>query len=66
MLSEVPHEFSRINQQVDYQQLCPEHFAPLIALGNQVHGDNYLDHESLTRYYHVVSTKELMRVGWHF
>lgn len=47
-----PMDSRNINQQVEYHQLCPDHFASIIALGNQVHGDNYLDHDSLTRYYH--------------
>jgi ribosomal protein S18 acetylase RimI-like enzyme len=33
------------------EPLTPRHFADVIALGNQVHGDNYLDTTSLQRWY---------------
>ncbi len=32
--------------------LTPEYFTQVIALGNLVHGDNYLDKNSLTEIYH--------------
>jgi hypothetical protein len=34
-----------------YQPLSPAHFAAVIALGNQVHGDGYLTDELITSYY---------------
>jgi ribosomal protein S18 acetylase RimI-like enzyme len=36
---------------INYQQLDVEHFAGVIALGNQVHGDNYLNLQSLQLLY---------------
>ena len=36
---------------INYVQLSPHHFDAVIALGNQVHGDNYLDKDSLTDLY---------------
>ncbi|WP_100656761.1 GNAT family N-acetyltransferase [Alteromonas flava] len=37
---------------VNYIPFAPQHFAAVIALGNHVHGDNYLDPDSLTTIYH--------------
>lgn len=39
-------------EKVEYQQLTPAHFDLVIELGNNVHGDNYLDVDSLTDIYH--------------
>ena len=36
---------------IQYQPLTPEHFAAVIALGNQVHGDGYLSDELIRLYY---------------
>jgi ribosomal protein S18 acetylase RimI-like enzyme len=36
---------------VQYQPLTPEHFADVIALGNQVHGDGYLSDGLIRLYY---------------
>jgi ribosomal protein S18 acetylase RimI-like enzyme len=36
---------------INYVQLLPQHFDAVIALGNKVHGDNYLDENSLTDLY---------------
>lgn len=36
---------------IQYQQLAPEHFNGVITLGNHVHGDNYLDEQSLLALY---------------
>lgn len=36
---------------IDYQQLEHKHFDGVLALGNDVHGDNYLDEESLLKIY---------------
>lgn len=36
---------------LEYQPLSPAHFAAVIALGNQVHGDGYLSDELITSYY---------------
>lgn len=41
---------------IQYQPLTPEHFAAVIALGNQVHGDGYLSDE-LIRLYHQQGQK---------
>ncbi len=38
-------------KQISYMQLAPDHFAGVIALGNRVHGDNYLTAESLQTIY---------------
>ena len=37
--------------QVEYTQLTPEHFQGVITLGNDVHGDNYLDDISIAKLY---------------
>lgn len=39
-------------EKIDYKQLAPAFFDQVIGLGNKVHGDNYLDPESLARIYH--------------
>lgn len=36
---------------IEYVQLSPEHFAAVIALGNQVHGEGYLSKTLLQSYY---------------
>lgn len=36
---------------INYIQLSPVHFEAIIHLGNQVHGDNYLDKSSLLDLY---------------
>jgi predicted GNAT family acetyltransferase len=36
---------------IQYKHLSPDHFASIIALGNHVHGDNYLDSQSIERLY---------------
>lgn len=36
---------------IQYQPLTPQHFAAVIALGNQVHGDGYLSDELIRLYY---------------
>lgn len=36
---------------IQYLSLAPEHFGRVIALGNQVHGDNYLDLPGIERLY---------------
>ncbi|MFQ3248612.1 MAG: ribosomal protein S18 acetylase RimI-like enzyme [Glaciecola sp.] len=36
---------------INYVQLAPEHFAAIIDLGNHVHGDNYLDENSIRDIY---------------
>ncbi|TDF37538.1 GNAT family N-acetyltransferase [Alteromonadaceae bacterium M269] len=38
-------------QQIQYLPLTPEHFSAVIELGNQVHGDNYLDQAKCRDYY---------------
>jgi ribosomal protein S18 acetylase RimI-like enzyme len=38
-------------EKIQYQSLGPQHFQPLLALGNKVHGDNYLDIEQLQGIY---------------
>ena len=37
--------------QIQYQQLNPDHFDGVLTLGNFVHGDNYLDPTSIKRLY---------------
>ncbi|GAB5381490.1 MAG: hypothetical protein Alis3KO_33900 [Aliiglaciecola sp.] len=37
--------------EIEYHSLAPEHFDRIIALGNQVHGDNYLDQRSIKQLY---------------
>ena len=37
--------------QIQYQQLKPDHFDGVLTLGNHVHGDNYLDPKSIARLY---------------
>jgi len=36
---------------IKYYQLLPSHFDDVIALGNRVHGDNYLDRHQLQSIY---------------
>lgn len=38
-------------EKIEYQQLAPQHFEQIITLGNQVHGDNYLDDAAIARIY---------------
>jgi ribosomal protein S18 acetylase RimI-like enzyme len=38
-------------QNIQYHPLSPEHFERLLALANYVHGDNYLDLESIQTLY---------------
>ncbi len=40
-----------IQSDICYESLAPEFFAGVIALGNHVHGDNYLTNELLADYY---------------
>ena len=40
-----------IQSDISYESLAPEFFAGVIALGNHVHGDNYLTNELLADYY---------------
>ena len=44
-------EAHRHTTTIDYQPLSPAHFAAVIALGNQVHGDGYLTAELINTYY---------------
>ena len=44
-------EAHRHTTTIDYQPLSPAHFAAVIALGNQVHGDGYLSTELINTYY---------------
>ncbi len=37
---------------ITFQPYQPEHFEPVIALGNYVHGDNYLDQQSAEKLYY--------------
>lgn len=36
---------------IDYQQLAPRHFDAILALGNFVHGDNYIDEAGIKDLY---------------
>ncbi|MFC3094403.1 N-acetyltransferase [Alteromonas sediminis] len=36
---------------ISYHELAPEHFSEILALGNLVHGDNYLDINSINNLY---------------
>lgn len=44
-------EAQRSISAIDYQPLSPAHFAAVITLGNQVHGEGYLNAELLNSYY---------------
>lgn len=48
---------------IAYQQLAPHHFAQIIRLGNHVHGDNYLDEESIASIYKK-SFKKGINASW--
>ncbi|MCV2883707.1 GNAT family N-acetyltransferase [Aestuariibacter sp. AA17] len=49
--------------QIEYQQLAPSHFEGIIALGNHVHGDNYINHEQLEDYYQK-SVQNNINASW--
>lgn len=38
-------------QEIEFSQLSPSHFERIITLGNQVHGDNYLDAKGIESLY---------------
>ena len=42
---------------IQYRQLQLQDYAALLQLANQVHGDGYLDQQSLA-YYHQLSIKQ--------
>ncbi len=46
-----------------YRQLTPEDFAALIPFANLVHGENYLNHEQLQRYYQL-GIKNGINASW--
>lgn len=48
---------------IAYQPLAPVHFERLLQLANHVHGDNYLDQQSLTQYYHA-GLKSGINASW--
>lgn len=45
--------------QIQYQQLAPRHFDGVVSLGNFVHGDNYLDNDSIVDLYHKGFHKDI-------
>lgn len=49
--------------QIRYEQLHPDHFAAVLALGNRVHGDGYLTPESLATY-HQQGLHQQHNAGW--
>lgn len=51
MKSRDTHQSVMARFDINYAPLAPEHFAGVIALGNKVHGDNYLTNALLSDYY---------------
>jgi ribosomal protein S18 acetylase RimI-like enzyme len=45
------HEVTTLQTNILYSQLSPEHFAAILALGNFVHGENYLDDAGIKEIY---------------
>jgi len=56
-----------IKNDIIYQALTPKDFAPLITLANEVHGDGYLDNNSLSIWYKkgLLHNKNASFVAYH-
>ncbi|WP_018983322.1 GNAT family N-acetyltransferase [Salinimonas chungwhensis] len=54
---------SKTESVIDYALLAPEHFDGVVRLGNQVHGDNYLSHQSLHQMYEK-SFHDAVNASW--
>ena len=46
-------------EQIQYKQLTPEYFSAVIDLGNRVHGDNYLNANSIRKLYQDSLSNEI-------